>query len=290
LLRRLAVTVVVALGCAPHFGNAANAANCAPLEMRLMQLQARNDPDSAELREAKSLLAQCNGAEPVAAFQSWGEIPSVGEGQRRDKPTAERRQRAGPPKNTVRTLCVRACDGYYFPISFSTMRKYLEADEAACQRMCPAGDASLYYHSRREGPAQMVSIDGAPYSELENAFRYRSVLDTSCTCGTPLSIETAEVVLATYSDEPAAAEHQETSVDQMGELIETSSVTPAGLTDPTVFPEAIRVILPTGNEEQDRLVVSSVPGKWFQKEPDVIYPRGPGDIGCLSRGPSCQPQ
>ena len=120
------------------------------------------------------------------------------------KQTERGADQRGP--NTVRTLCVRTCDGYYFPISFSTTRKYFEADEAACQRMCPAGDASLYYHSRREGPEQMVSIAGAPYTDLENAFRYRTVLDRSCTCGTPLPIsEPAEIVLAGYSDEPSVS-------------------------------------------------------------------------------------
>jgi hypothetical protein len=281
LLRRLAVTVAVALGCLPHIGETAIAANCAPLEMRLMQLQSRSDPNQAEMQEARSLLAQCNGTQTASALP-WGEKPKV-----------EPRQRAGPP-NTVRTLCVRTCDGYYFPISFSTKRKYLEVDEAACQRLCPAGDASLYYHSRREGPEQMVSIEGTPYSELENAFRYRTVLDRSCTCGTPLPIEPEEILLATYSSEPAplsvSAEDPQKLVDRLGALIHTSSVSPVALTEPTAAPETIRIVLPTGNAEQDQLLASSVPGKWFQKEPDVSYPRGPGDIACLSPGPACQVQ
>jgi hypothetical protein len=198
LLRRLAVTIAVAVACSPALGGTADA-NCGPLEMRVMQLQSRNDPDSGELSEARSLLAQCNGTQSAAAFQSWGEIAP------KDNPRrTERKQRRGP-SNTVRTLCVRTCDGYYFPISFSTTRKHLEADEAACRRMCPAGDASLYYHSRRDGPERMVSIAGAPYTDLENAFRYRTVLDRSCTCGAPIPIEPTEVVLATYSDELAPA-------------------------------------------------------------------------------------
>jgi len=278
LRRRLVVTVAAAVGCLPLVGEAASAANCAPLEMRLMQLQSRSNPNQAEMQEARNLLAQCNGTQTASALP-WGNKPKVEPSQR------------GP--NTVRTLCVRACDGYYFPVSFSTTRKYLEADEAACRRMCPAADASLFYHSRREGPEQMVSIEGAPYSELENAFRYRSVLDRSCTCGTPIPIEPAEIILATYSGEPAplsmSADDLRTPVDRLSKLIEMSSLTPMALSEPSAS-EATRVILATGSQEQDQLLVSSVPGKWFQKEPDVVYPRGPGDIACLRRGPSCQPQ
>ena len=283
LLRRLAVTVVALLGCAPLFGETAVAANCAALEMRLMQLQARSNPDQAELSEAKNLLGLCNGTQTASALPSGS------------KPIAAPTQR-GP--NTVRTLCVRTCDGYYFPISFSTTKKYFEADEAACQRLCPAGDASLYYHSRREGPEQMVSIAGTPYRDLENAFRYRTVLDSSCTCGTPLPIsEPAEIVLADYSDEPPVSlEDSETLANLAGEPAFTASVAAASLRQSLIgplgstIPQPVRVVLSTGNEEQDELLASGVPGKWFQKEPDTVYLRGPAGVACMNRGPVCQPQ
>jgi hypothetical protein len=186
---------------------------------------------------------------------------------------------------------VRACDGYYFPISFSTSKKYLEVDEATCQRLCPAGDAALYYHSRRAGPETMVSIAGTPYTELANAFRYRKELDRSCTCGTPLPIsEPAEVLLATFSDEPVAADERQTAGDDLGDLIQTSSVTPLAPGELRRATDIPRVILATGSEVQDQLLTSEVPGRWFQKEPDLIYPRGPAGIACLSRGPLCQVQ
>ena len=87
---------------------------------------------------------------------------------------------------TVRTLCVRTCDGYYFPISFSTTRKHLAADEAACQRACPAAEALVYYHrAAGEGPEQMVSISGSRYTDLPAAFSYRTALNPSCSCGKP---------------------------------------------------------------------------------------------------------
>ena len=38
---------------------------------------------------------------------------------------------------TFRTLCVRTCDGYYFPISFSTISDQFATDAQSCQNMCP---------------------------------------------------------------------------------------------------------------------------------------------------------
>lgn len=284
-LRRLAVTVLVALACATPFGETAAAANCAALEMRVMQLQARSNPNQAELAEARNLLGMCNGTQTASALP-WGA-----------KPKAEPTGPATP--NTVRTLCVRACDGYYFPISFSTSKKYLEADEATCQRLCPAGDAALYYHSRRAGPETMVSIDGAPYTDLPNAFRYRKELDRSCTCGTPLPISeaAAEILLADFSDGPSVTlQDSQTLADLAGNTASTASVAAVSLRESLIgplgstIPQPVRVVMSTGNEEQDELLASSVPGKWFQKEPDVVYLRGPGDLACMNRGPECQPQ
>lgn len=75
---------------------------------------------------------------------------------------------------TVRTLCVRTCDGFYFPVSFSTTKDRFPKDAAACTAMCPGAEAKLYYHSiPDEEPEQMVDVDGAPYMSLPTAFKYR---------------------------------------------------------------------------------------------------------------------
>src|SRR4029079_14827478 len=38
---------------------------------------------------------------------------------------------------TFRTVCVRTCDGYYFPISYTATPERFAQDEQTCQRMCP---------------------------------------------------------------------------------------------------------------------------------------------------------
>jgi len=85
--------------------------------------------------------------------------------------------------DTVRTLCVRKCDGYYFPISFSTTQERFGADLYTCQAQCPAAEVDLYYHADPRGDAEsLVSIGGEAYPDLPNAFRYRREYDPSCTC------------------------------------------------------------------------------------------------------------
>ena len=93
---------------------------------------------------------------------------------------------SGPMGGTFRTICVRTCDGYYFPISYATTPERFRDDEQACQRMCPAAEVALYaYHNPGEEVSQAVSISGQPYTALPNAFSYRKALTPSCSCRKP---------------------------------------------------------------------------------------------------------
>jgi hypothetical protein len=85
--------------------------------------------------------------------------------------------------STFKTLCVRTCDGSFFPISNSANQSRFREDERICQRACPAGEVALYTHrSQGEQIAQAVSIEGRPYTELPNAFKYRQEFNPACTC------------------------------------------------------------------------------------------------------------
>ncbi len=82
-----------------------------------------------------------------------------------------------------RTLCVRTCDGFYFPISYSTTPSRFAEDEKVCQRMCPAAEVALYTHRNPgEEMAQAVSTSGRLYTELPTAFRYRQEVNSACSC------------------------------------------------------------------------------------------------------------
>jgi hypothetical protein len=89
----------------------------------------------------------------------------------------------GPQSGTYRTVCVRTCDGAYFPISFATVPQRFADDERTCKAECPATDAALYaYRNPGEDMNQAVSTSGAPYSALPNAFRYRQEFTPTCAC------------------------------------------------------------------------------------------------------------
>jgi hypothetical protein len=85
---------------------------------------------------------------------------------------------------TYRTLCVRSCDGFYFPISFSATPAKFGEDERICKAQCPAAEAQLFaHHNPGEDVSQAVSADGQQrYSKLPNAFKYRQSYDPSCSC------------------------------------------------------------------------------------------------------------
>ncbi len=88
--------------------------------------------------------------------------------------------------NTYRTLCVRTCDGYYYPISFATTPDHFRIDQQTCQRTCPAAEVSLYtYHNPGEDVQQAVSLNGQPYTALPTAFQYRQHLNPACSCRRP---------------------------------------------------------------------------------------------------------
>ncbi len=91
-----------------------------------------------------------------------------------------------PLAGTYRTLCVRSCDGYYFPISYSTVPAKFAEDEQLCRRLCPAAEVTLYSHRNPgEDVSRAVSMSGKQYTELPTAFSYRKQLNAACNCRLP---------------------------------------------------------------------------------------------------------
>lgn len=90
---------------------------------------------------------------------------------------------ATPHVSTFRTVCVRTCDGFFFPISYQTTKNAFNRDEAICQATCPGSEAKLFAYpnpgGRMEGAAD---VNGEPYTKLENAFRYRKEFVAGCSC------------------------------------------------------------------------------------------------------------
>lgn len=110
---------------------------------------------------------------------------------------------------TYRSLCVRTCDGYYFPISFSTTKNRLRADQKTCENMCPGTETTLFYHKMPSQDAeQSISLrTGQPYTSLDNAFAYRKSVNPQCTCRASTKSNFEEIAGGT--DKPVDAEVEE---------------------------------------------------------------------------------
>jgi hypothetical protein len=85
------------------------------------------------------------------------------------------------PNGRYRTLCVRLCDGYIYPMSSATTPSSFAAQEKQCQSSC-ASPSKLFYANTGEDVDQMVALTGEGYAGLPNAFRYRSDSVEDCTC------------------------------------------------------------------------------------------------------------
>jgi hypothetical protein len=115
--------------------------------------------------------------------------------------------RIGGLSGNFRTLCVRTCDGYFFPISYGVTSSAFERDRNACSAMCPGTEVELHYHRvPDEESSDMVSVStGLPYSRLPNAWRYRDAGSTStggCGCGAGVTVDRGfEVIGGSYQND-----------------------------------------------------------------------------------------
>jgi hypothetical protein len=86
------------------------------------------------------------------------------------------------PAGTYRTLCVRLCDGFYWPVSHSTIRARFFKDAKQCEVNCPGRSQLFVQPSGSEDVEGMVDLKGIPYTQLKNALRYRTEYVQDCTC------------------------------------------------------------------------------------------------------------
>ena len=83
---------------------------------------------------------------------------------------------------TYRTLCVRLCDGFYFPISYSTSRDRFAGDAKQCEQRCPTRSRLFVHRNPGEDVNNMVDLEGRPYRSLPTALLHRTQYVADCTC------------------------------------------------------------------------------------------------------------
>lgn len=182
--------------------------DCSDLASAISRMEANRDILAARLsdlresrvEDARAALVtalEANGCGPdQAAYPEEAEripyLDTLAEPYRPDR-AAEAAYSAPPPpmsmmpSGNVRTLCVRTCDGGFFPISSQTSAMNFARDAAQCQQMCPGTETELFFHApERSETVDMISaVSGRPYRDLPNAFLYRnrrSDAEPACAC------------------------------------------------------------------------------------------------------------
>jgi hypothetical protein len=113
-----------------------------------------------------------------------GTLPTIGE------PAALRADIALVRGMTVhgdglRAVCVRTCDGYFFPVGDLPRGSSTLAHETACQASCPGAPTQLFALPRNEQDMSKArNLEGVAYGEQPFAFLHERTRVAACGCGT----------------------------------------------------------------------------------------------------------
>ena len=79
-------------------------------------------------------------------------------------------------------VCVRTCDGSFFPVSYSGAGSRADSLEEVCRSLCPNADVALYSFPLGGTIDQAVSSTGERYVDMPNALKFQQTFDSSCSC------------------------------------------------------------------------------------------------------------
>jgi len=82
-------------------------------------------------------------------------------------------------------ICVRQCDGGFFPVSYSARRANLDELTALCKALCPNAEVALYTKSPWGELDSAVSINGDSYGDHPNALKFQKTRVPACGCKPP---------------------------------------------------------------------------------------------------------
>jgi hypothetical protein len=83
----------------------------------------------------------------------------------------------------ARSVCVRLCDGAFFPIVSTSSSTDNAKYAATCAGLCPDAQTALYFEAAGSDKIEdAVSTNGVSYTALPAALRFRTALDATCTC------------------------------------------------------------------------------------------------------------
>jgi len=171
---------------------------CGPLESRLSAMRANLSNLQAQVQMASGgnraeLIARYNATctqqaavqQPRSFFDQlfggpsqYERMPIPDDGVPIDPDGDENRPRGGGST----AICVRTCDGGFFPVSYSAGSRDLDSYADLCQALCPNAETAVYRYTNGGDINDAVSATGASYTELKNAGKFRKTFDPTCTC------------------------------------------------------------------------------------------------------------
>lgn len=102
------------------------------------------------------------------------------------EPTRSARERRFAPSSKGRTMCVRMCDGYYFPVGDLEERRDLPLHDLACNAGCPGAPTKLFVLAPGADDIDAAkAADGMRYADLPMAKSYTTSIDRTCSCQGP---------------------------------------------------------------------------------------------------------
>ena len=129
---------------------------------------------------------------PTRPLAPGRRFESADPGLRTFRPRAHRERAGEDPQpmarsgSGYRTLCVRSCDGFFWPISHSTSSGQFKQDEKMCKASCPNQKVALYIHrTSGQWSEDAVSLADEPLSKMKNAFLFRTEYKPDCKCQAP---------------------------------------------------------------------------------------------------------
>jgi len=137
-----------------------------------------------------------------------------------------------PRGGAYRTMCVRTCDGYFFPMSNAASVSDFERDRKNCESSCPGADVQVFYtQGMDDDSAGMISVaTGRPYSELPSAYLYKkpnASVPQGCGCKAPRN----------FSVIGGNPQPGHPAVPRMQSVSPSVSIMPAARPDPAADPE-----------------------------------------------------
>jgi hypothetical protein len=166
-------------------------ARIARMQENLNRLQAQAQSDAGDERR-RALIedynAQCgrgrapadpsddDATRPPQVIPVDPDTPSI-----MDSPSDDR----APQHAESKVLCVRQCDGGFFPIAYKATADKLDGLAKLCTALCPNAEVQLFTTRPDQDIDTAVATDGTPYSALPTAFKFQKSFDPACSCKPP---------------------------------------------------------------------------------------------------------